>query len=103
MIDHITFYHVWVLHLAALLKLLVIYGNIELQLKAEKKNFVWQIYFKDNWDNWAMHYVSMWLLLITLPALVDMGGEWIPSLKSVKENTSLNTLGTVAIGFFGYD
>lgn len=101
--DYITIYHIILLHLACLVRLLVAYGNEEMKLKKEKKMFVWSEYFKDRWDNWALHYVSMWALIMILPPLVDLSGEWIPQLKEVKDDTSMNMLGTFGIGFFGYD
>lgn len=98
-----TLYHVLVLHLAAFVKLLAEFSAIDSKLKKKKENFVWQIYFRDKWDNWLLHYASMWTLLFILPPLVDLAGEWIPILKEVKETDLLSMLGTAAIGYFGYD
>lgn len=102
-LEFITGYHILALHLAALLRLLVAYDHVSRKLKKDKKNFVWQIYFGDRWDNWLAHIISMWLLLMTLPSLVELSGEWIPVMKEVKDNPSINMLATGAVGFFGYD
>jgi hypothetical protein len=100
---YITWYHVLVLHVAALLKMLVIYMQQENLLKLEGKTFSLNEYFKDRWDNWAVHYVSMWLLLLVLPPLVDISGEFIPALKDVKDSPSVNILATAVVGYFGFD
>jgi hypothetical protein len=102
-LDFINWYHILVLHLAAILRLLVAYNYVDTKLKAKKENFVWQLYFKDRWDNWLTHYVSMWMLLLVLPPLIELSGDWIPQLKEFKTNPSLNILATGAVGFLGYD
>lgn len=102
-LEFIYWYHILVLHVAALLRLLVAFSFVNDKLQKEKKNFVWQIYFSDRWDNWAVHYVSMWALLLILPSIVHMCGAWIPVLQDVKDNVHANMIATAAIGFFGYD
>lgn len=102
-LEFISWYHVLVLHVAALLRLLVAFSFVNDKLQQEKRNFVWQVYFADKWDNWAVHYVSMWALLLILPSIVHMGGAWIAELREIKDNVHANMIATAAVGFLGYD
>lgn len=102
-LDFITWYHVLILHIAAILRLLVAYDYVNGQLKEKKENFVWSIYFSDRWDNWLAHYISMWLGLLVLPSLVEVAGEWIPLLKKMQSSEAINIIATCVLGFFGYD
>jgi uncharacterized membrane protein len=100
---YITPYHVLILHLFALLKFMWIFSQEDSRLKKEGQKFSFKDYFSDQWDNWAVHYLSMWALMLILPNLVEFSGDWIPAMKSVKDSTSLTTLGTATVGFFGFD
>jgi hypothetical protein len=100
---HITLFHVLVLHMAALLKFLVVYSKEEKKLKEEDKAFSFNHYFSDRWDNWAVHYISMWCIVLVVPGLVEGAGQWWPLLKEIKGNTAINIPLTFAAGFFGYN
>lgn len=104
--DHLIFitaYHVLVLHITALLRFMLAFSQEDTRLKKEGSKFSFKEYFSDQWDNWAVHYLSMWSLMLILPNLIELGGEQFPILKSVKDSTTLTMLGTFAIGFFGFD
>lgn len=100
---YFTAFHILVLHLAALLRFLVAYMHEDAKEKKEGRKFSSKEYFSDRWDNWTVHYVAMWILMLVLPNIMEVGGELWPWLKTVKDNEALTMLGTVIIGFLGYD
>jgi hypothetical protein len=100
---YITPYHVLILHLFALLKFMWIFSRTDATLKKDGKRFSFKDYFDNEWDDWAVHYLAMWGLMLILPNLVEFSGDWIPALKSVKDSTSLTSIGTAVVGFFGFD
>jgi hypothetical protein len=107
--NFIDWQHILILWLAAFLRLLRAYSVESDLLKAEKKNFVWQIYFADRWDNWLMHVISMILGLLLLPGLVNALGqtqfmmEYVPMMKDIKDIAVLNLFFTSILGYAGYD
>jgi hypothetical protein len=101
--DYIDGLHLVILHLAAMLRLLRAYDYVKKDLSKQKIAFQWSIYWGDRWENWAMHFIAMWIGVLMLPILVDMGGEWIPFLKDIKDNAGANLIITAILGFAGYD
>lgn len=99
----ITPYYIFVLHLFALLRFAWAFSTEDSRLKKEGKRFSHKDYFSDQWDNWAVHYISMWALMVILPNLIEAGGDWFPALKSVKSSTSITSLATACVGYFGFD
>jgi hypothetical protein len=101
--EYLSWYHFLVLHVAVLLRLLVLYMQMEGEFKKETKILSFNIFVSDKWDNMAAHYVSAWLLILILPPLIDLSGELAPFMKEIKNLPSVNVLATATVGYLGYD
>lgn len=86
------------LHIGALLRMLIIYKNIRENLLEKGKVFKWSKYIHDRGILWAIHYLSAWGLILSLPYLtyliLDLANlesiDWMPFWSGVT-------------GFAGYD
>jgi hypothetical protein len=93
-----------VLHLSALLRLLRAYDYVRKQVKKEGKKFEWNIYWSDRWDNWLMHFISMWIGVLLMPYIHEIVAQLdVPYLKDIKDNDAFNAIFASVFGYAGYD